>query len=276
MSDPIDPFKPPSTPMSLAVSPLASNVSPGETVQFQAIATLNDSSTPDVTASCVWTSSDATIATVDAAGLATGVAAGAVSISAVYQTPTASVVLTVTQIAKSLAVEPLTASVAIGATQQFQAIVTFSDSTTFDVTELCAWTSSQPQIAQINNAGLAIGLSEGVAAVSAVYETTAASVILNIEGPVIEPGPGPAPGPKPIDACAALVQARAQMALLLSGQAVAAVDTPQLGRVEFTKGSAGELQRLIDTLAYQCAIQSGDYCAAARSRRRPISVEAWP
>ena len=66
------------------------------------------------------------------------------------------------------------------------------------------------------------------------------------------------------------------MALLMSGQATAAIETPQLGRVEFTQANVGNLQRLIDQLAYQCALENGDYCAARRARRRPISLEAWP
>ena len=77
-------------------------------------------------------------------------------------------------------------------------------------------------------------------------------------------------------ACEQLALAQQQMILLMSGQGVAAIDTPQLGRVEFTKGDVGQLQRLIDQLAYQCALESGDYVTACRSRRRPISLEAWP
>jgi hypothetical protein len=71
-------------------------------------------------------------------------------------------------------------------------------------------------------------------------------------------------------------QALEQLALLVSGQAVAAVDTPQLGRVEFTKASIGDLQRLVDQLAAQCAAYNGDTTTLATARRRPISIEAWP
>lgn len=77
-------------------------------------------------------------------------------------------------------------------------------------------------------------------------------------------------------ACEQLAAAQAQMIALMSGQGAAAIETPQLGRVEFTKADIGQLQRLIDNLAYQCAIENGDYAMACKSRRRPISLEAWP
>ena len=77
-------------------------------------------------------------------------------------------------------------------------------------------------------------------------------------------------------ACEQLALAQTQLILLMSGQATAAIDTPQLGRVEFTKGDVGSLQRLIDQLTYQCAVESGDYATMYRCRRRPISLEAWP
>jgi gpW len=77
-------------------------------------------------------------------------------------------------------------------------------------------------------------------------------------------------------ACEQLAQLQAQMVLLMSGQAPVAIETPQLGRVEFTQANIGNVQRLIDQLAYQCALENGDYLAACRSRRRPINLEAWP
>lgn len=76
----------------------------------------------------------------------------------------------------------------------------------------------------------------------------------------------------PTDPCALLAQAQAQLALLLSGRAVVSVETPQLGRVEFSRANAADLQRMIVTLADQCAAASG----APRLRRRPISLEACP
>jgi hypothetical protein len=76
----------------------------------------------------------------------------------------------------------------------------------------------------------------------------------------------------PLTPCEALAQAKAQMYLLASGQSVVVVDTPQLGRVEYNRGSIADLQRLIDSLAADCANSLG----TTAMRRRPINIEACP
>jgi len=68
-----------------------------------------------------------------------------------------------------------------------------------------------------------------------------------------------------------LALAQKQMALLLAGKAPSAIDTPQLGRVEFFPTDIGQLQQLINSLQMQV-----DPTSAWRYRRRPLSLEAWP
>ncbi len=58
----------------------------GASVQFAAIATYSDGSTKDVTSTTTWGTSDATIATVNATGLVTGVGDGTATITATYGT----------------------------------------------------------------------------------------------------------------------------------------------------------------------------------------------
>jgi len=76
--------------------------------------------------------------------------------------------------------------------------------------------------------------------------------------------------------CQQLADAKAKLAAILSGDAPAAIETPQLGRVEFSKVTAGDLQRLIDQLTVECAIATGNTALLRMARRRPISVEAVP
>jgi hypothetical protein len=76
--------------------------------------------------------------------------------------------------------------------------------------------------------------------------------------------------------CQQLAQAQAQMLLLAGGQSVVAIETPQLGRVEYGPGNVTDLQRLIDRLAAECAAAGGQVSGTSSGRRRPISVEAWP
>ena len=86
------------------------------------------------------------------------------------------------------------------------------------------------------------------------------------------PATPPATGP-----CALLQLALGQLGLLMSGQATAAIETPQLGRVEFTRTNVGDLQRLIQTLGAQCAACGGQMPAGYNYLpRRPISIQGWP
>jgi len=78
----------------------------------------------------------------------------------------------------------------------------------------------------------------------------------------------------PLSPCEALIAAKQQMLLLASGQAVVSIDTPQLGRVEYSRGSIADLQRIIDGLAAECAAATGT--TTAGMRRRPINIEAAP
>ncbi len=62
----------------------------GATAQFKAVATMSDGSTTDVTSQATWSSSNAAVAAVSSTGLVTGVAAGSATVSATYQTISAS------------------------------------------------------------------------------------------------------------------------------------------------------------------------------------------
>jgi len=68
--------------VSLAVDPVLASVPAGATQQFHATGTYTDGSTADLTSSVIWSSSDPSVATVDANGLATGMGVGTATISA--------------------------------------------------------------------------------------------------------------------------------------------------------------------------------------------------
>jgi uncharacterized protein YjdB len=63
-------------------------------------------------------------------------------------------------------ISPLNASIQPGTTQQFSATGRFGGGTTGDVTALTTWTSSDPTIATITNAGLATGIKFGTVTIS--------------------------------------------------------------------------------------------------------------
>lgn len=74
-----------------------------------------------------------------------------------------------------VAISPLAASIATGATQQFAAQAQYSDGSSFDVTNLASWSSDTPSVATINSSGLATGVSAGTANISATYQGVTSS-----------------------------------------------------------------------------------------------------
>ena len=83
---------------SITLTPTGNSIKQGATQQFMATGHLQDGSTPDITNSVTWTSSNTDVATIDAAGLATAksvTAASATTITATSGTVSANTTLTV-------------------------------------------------------------------------------------------------------------------------------------------------------------------------------------
>ena len=81
----------------------------------------------------------------------------------------------------SLAVTPATATVAIGAGQQFTAIATYSDGSAQDVSAKAAWTSATPASATVSAAtGLSTGIAAGNSNISAAFGGKSAAAQLTV------------------------------------------------------------------------------------------------
>jgi predicted Zn-dependent protease len=96
---------------------------------------------------------------------------------------------------------------------------------------------------------------------------TAQEGVLQVQASQIQTGASPLPNP-----CTLLQDLQAQQYKLAAGQAIRAVDTPQLGRVEYSQGDPVALQRVIDSLAVQC----GATGTTAAKVRKPFSFFGWP
>ncbi len=81
----------------------------------------------------------------------------------------------------SVAVAPTTASVAIGASQQFTATAAYSDGTARDITRLSAWTSATPAAGTVDGArGVAVGVAAGTSVITAAFEGKSGSATLTV------------------------------------------------------------------------------------------------
>ena len=88
----------PPTLVSITVTPESATITIGGTQQFTATGTYSDGSEADLTTTATWTSSDSTVATVDSAGLATGLDIGEATIQATSETLSGTATLTVIEV----------------------------------------------------------------------------------------------------------------------------------------------------------------------------------
>jgi uncharacterized protein YjdB len=166
--------------------------SPTETGQFIALGTSGSSGLDvDITNQVSWSSSDTTVATVSKGGLVTGSAVGSSTITALYKNPDATVVtgtavftVSGTSVVPgnliSLQIVPGNQAVAApGGYAQYVAIGTFSGNplVTRDMTNLVAWSASEPEVATVSPSGLATGLAEGATAILAIGTNPDGSVV---------------------------------------------------------------------------------------------------
>jgi trimeric autotransporter adhesin len=118
------------TLVSIAISPSSVSIASGGTQQFTATGTYSDHSTQNLTGSVTWASSNSSVLTINASGLATASTVSSatnVSITATASSVTAAAVASVTPTATALSITPLTATIAPNGTQQFTATATLAN-----------------------------------------------------------------------------------------------------------------------------------------------------
>ncbi len=164
--------------LSIAVTPANPSIPKGTTQQFTAIGSYSDGSIQDLTGSATWVSSNPSVATITAGGLASGVAQGTSQINATFGGVTGSTSLTVGPATLlSIAVTPANPSIAKGTTQQFSATGSYSDGSTQDLTNGVSWSSSNLSVATITSDGLANGGAQGAAQISASSGVTGSTTL---------------------------------------------------------------------------------------------------
>lgn len=160
----------PVTAAEIEITPgQATLVSIGETVQLSAV--VKDANGQEIAKAVTWSSSAATIASVDAAGLATAVANGQATITASVDGVTASITLDVAQVVASVVVAPATNQLA-SINQTIQLTATAKDALGNDVAgRTAAWTSSAASVASIvAGTGVARANANGSATMTATID----------------------------------------------------------------------------------------------------------
>ena len=151
---------------SVAISPSGASFPFGTVQPFTLTGYFSDGSTQNLSAAATWASSANGVATISSAGVASGIAAGAVQFTASFGSLSASTSAQITAATLvSATLTPATSSFAVGMTQQFLAIGTYSDGSTHDVTSQATFTSASPNVLSVVAAGAQSGLARGSARV---------------------------------------------------------------------------------------------------------------
>jgi uncharacterized protein YjdB len=176
----------PAALLSLAISPAAISIVPGDTQQFKAIGTFNNGTQHDITTSVIWTSGNDAVASMIAgsAGLVKGLAPGVSTISASSGKLSSTSTLTVSRAKATLVsidITPGDAVLPLGTLQQFTATGTFSDASLQDITASVTWASSNNNVMSIARGGLGTARALGSLTISATSGSVTGGTTANVQ-----------------------------------------------------------------------------------------------
>ena len=167
---------------SIAVTPANETIPQNFPVRLEATGTYTDRSTKVVTTAVTWNSTQASVAQISSSGVVTGQSQGSTTIQATLDQVQGSTNLNVSAATLTgLVVSPQNATVTdAGETQQFAAKAKFSDGTALDATSKATWSSSNTQVATVDENGLAKSLS--LAGGQAAAFTSIQALVGSIQG----------------------------------------------------------------------------------------------
>jgi trimeric autotransporter adhesin len=167
---------------SISVTPADASIPVGISRQFTATGAYSDGSSFDITALVTWSSSSPALAAMSSTGMVTGIARGAVTITATSGAVTGSTILTVNSaILTSLSVTPIYPLITVGTKLQMKATGNYSDGTSYDLTSLAAWTSGTTAVATVvSNTGLVTGVASGISTITATVSIVPGNTIVTV------------------------------------------------------------------------------------------------
>lgn len=169
---------------TIAVSPATATSTVGTTQQFTAAGL--DQFGAAIATTATWTSSNITVATIDAAtGLATAVAPGIVTITATDGAVSGTATLVVQAAAPApvltfVIVTPSTGVVKVAAALQMHATGLDQNGTVLATQPAFTWASSDPTVASISVNGLVTGLATGTSTITAVSGLITGTALITV------------------------------------------------------------------------------------------------
>ena len=155
-------------------------------------------------ATVAWTTSDASVAAVDASGLVTAAANGSATITATAGSVSGTAAVTVAQAVSAVAVSPPAATVAAGDTVRLSTEA--QDANGHSVAGAAfAWSSSDDLVATVDGSGLVRGVAEGGATITAAAGDARGTSYVTVENPNRAPVVASAIGGRAVDVNGTLV-----------------------------------------------------------------------
>jgi hypothetical protein len=177
---------------SIIVTPDTLTVVTGTVGNFTANGKYTDGSERDITFSALWSSSNTSIATIEATGSSAGtgyaLAPGTTEIAATLDGISGAITATViAPTLDSILVTPKTTTTPLGINQHFQATGFFSDGSNQDLTRVASWSSSDNNVAVLDgkDSGRALTITAGTAMISATFDGLSDSATLQVETPAL-------------------------------------------------------------------------------------------
>src|SRR3989442_2835630 len=166
---------------SVAVTRASATVQAGQTVQLAA--TPRDANGNPLSGRAIgWSSSNPAVATVNASGLVTGVAAGAATITATSEGKSGGSAITVNPVAvpvASVAVTPASATLQAGQTMQLAATPKDANGNPLSGRAV-GWSSSNTAVATVNAGGLVTSVAAGSATITATSEGQSGTAAITV------------------------------------------------------------------------------------------------
>ena len=168
---------------SVAVSPGADTIAVGDTLRLAAEAFDRNGQTV-AGAVFEWSSDDASVATVDSAGLVSAAGNGTATISATAGSASGTAEVTVMQTVDSVAVSPGADTIAVGDTLRLAAEAFDRNGQTV-AGAVFEWSSDDPSVAVVDTSGLVTGVAAGEVEITATSSEVTGRAALS----VVEPAP---------------------------------------------------------------------------------------
>jgi len=161
-------------------NPAITSIPVGVTEQFIATGIYSDGTSFNITNQVSWSSSNPSIGAISNSGLATATAPGATTVTASSGAISGNTNLTVNSATlSSIVVTPANPSIPVGVSEQFVAMGTYSDGTSYDLTTQVTWSLSNP-VATVNSNGLATSVSVGTTTITASLGSISGGTTLTV------------------------------------------------------------------------------------------------